>query len=163
MEESQFLNALKPYYEAFAETDQRKRLELLRIAMMEDAEIGAQSACSLAMSRSRRRSRAFTNGPGAGWSLPQARTSSCNSARIGGAIVGAERRAYAQRATRLSSRRRIGRIQRVIPFFGMRDPRLPTAWPRAPRGTFGATARARRTVTPRLEPDPLRRAAHVER
>ena len=39
MDEFQFLSALKPYYEAFAEHDETQRLQLLRAAMTPDAEI----------------------------------------------------------------------------------------------------------------------------
>ena len=39
MDESQFLSALKPYYEAFSEQDESNRLRLLRAAMTPEAEI----------------------------------------------------------------------------------------------------------------------------
>ena len=39
MDESQFLSALKPYYEAFGEREETNRLRLLRAAMTPEAEI----------------------------------------------------------------------------------------------------------------------------
>lgn len=68
MDESQFLRALKPYYEAFAERDPEIRIQLLRTAMTMDAEIWGPNACSPATGRYRRRSQASTRtGPAVGW------------------------------------------------------------------------------------------------
>lgn len=39
MDESQFLQVFKPYYEAFAEYDETHRMQLLHEAMSPDAEI----------------------------------------------------------------------------------------------------------------------------
>ncbi len=130
MDESQFLNALKPYYEAFAETDQRRRLQFLKAAMTEDAEIWGPKRVFAGHEQISEKIAGFhQNWPGCRLVLATGLNIFLNSARIGGAIVGAD---GAIRATgdALVELAPDGRIQRVIPFWDALPP-IPTAWPRA--------------------------------
>ena len=130
MDESQFLNALKPYYEAFAETDQRKRLQLLRIAMTEDAEIWGPKRVFAGHEQISEKIAGFhQNWPGCRLVIATGLNVFLNSARIGGAIVGIDG-AVRARGDALVELASDGRIQRVIPFWDPLPP-LPTAWPRS--------------------------------
>ena len=130
MDESHFLNALRPYYEAFAETDQRKRLELLRTAMTEDAEIwGPKRVFAGHQEISEKIAGFHLNWPGCRLVLATGLNVFLNSARIGGAIVGTDG-AVRARGDALVELAPDGRIQRVIPFWEPLPP-IPAAWPRS--------------------------------
>ncbi|MES2959488.1 MAG: nuclear transport factor 2 family protein [Pseudomonadota bacterium] len=130
MDESQFLSALRPYYEAFAETDERKRLQLLNAAMTEDAQIWGPKRVFVCHEQISEKIAGFhQNWPGCRLVLATGLNIFLNSARMGGAIVGDD---GAIRATghALIELAPDGRIQRVIPFWDALPP-LPAAWPQA--------------------------------
>ena len=129
MDESQFHTVLKPYYEAFAEHDEGRRLVLLRVAMTPDAEIwGPKRVFAGYAQISEKISGFHRNWPGCRLVLDTGLNVFLNSARIGGAIVGIEgaARAIGEAVVELAPD---GRIQRVLPFWEALPP-LPASWPR---------------------------------
>jgi hypothetical protein len=97
MDESQFLRVLKPYYEAFAEHDEGRRLELLRLAMTPDTEIwGPIRVFAGYQQISEKISGFHRNWPGCRLVLDTGLNIFLNSARIGGAIVGLDGAARAR-------------------------------------------------------------------
>ena len=130
MDESKFLDALKPYYEAFAEHDQSARFLLLQRAMTPDAEIwGPIRVFAGYQQISEKISGFHQSSPGCRLVLATGLNVFLNSARIGGAILGpkGEIRATGEAFIELAPD---GRIQRVIPFWEALPP-LPTDWPTA--------------------------------
>ena len=128
MDESQFLASLKPYYEAFAERDEKTRLALLRTAMTPEAEIwGPKQVFAGYEQISGKISGFHKNWPGCRLVLDTGLNIFLNSARIGGSIVGSDGtvRARGEALVELDSD---GRIERVIPFWEPLPP-LPTSWP----------------------------------
>ena len=128
MDESKFLSALKPYYEAFSEHDQSARLLLLHRAMTPSAEIWGPLRVFAGYQQISEKIAGFhQNSPGCRLVLATGLNIFLNSARIGGAILGpkGEMRARGDALIELAPD---GRIQRVIPFWEALPP-LPAAWP----------------------------------
>lgn len=133
MDESHFLGSLKPYYEAFAEPEESKRLVLLRTAMTPNAEIWGPKRIFAGYDQVSEKISGFhKNWPGCRLVLDTGLNMFLNSARIGGVIVGSngEVRARGEALVELAPD---GRIERVIPFWEPLPP-LPTAWPHALAG-----------------------------
>lgn len=129
MDESQFLRALKPYYEAFAEHDREQRLQLLRTAMTPDAEIWGPKRVFAGYDQISEKIDGFhSNWPGCRLLLATGLNIFLNSARIGGVIAGPDG-AVRARGHALIELAADGRIQRVIPFWDALPP-LPPDWPR---------------------------------
>ena len=129
MDESLFLRVLKPYYEAFAEHDEGRRLALLNMAMTADAEIwGPKRVFAGYAQISEKISGFHSNWPGCRLVLDTGLNIFLNSARIGGAIVGPDGAARAQ-GEAIVELAPDGRIQRVLPFWDALPP-LPASWPR---------------------------------
>lgn len=129
MDESQFLRALKPYYEAFAEHDREQRLQLLRTAMTPDAEIWGPRRVFAGYDQVSEKIDGFhRNWPGCRLLLATGMNIFLNSARIGGVIANPDGtvRFRGEALIELASD---GRIQRVIPFWDVLPP-LPQDWPR---------------------------------
>jgi len=129
MDESQFLRVLQPYYEAFAEHDEGHRLELLRVAMIPDAEIWGPIRVFAGYEQISEKISGFhRNWPGCRLVLDTGLNIFLNSARIGGAIVGLDgtARAKGEAVVELAPD---GRIRRVLPFWEALPP-LPASWPR---------------------------------
>ena len=128
MNESHFLEALKPYYEAFAEPEQGRRLQLLRAAMTPDAEIWGPERVFAGYEQISEKIIGFhKNSPGCRLVLATGLNVFLNSARIGGAIVGPDGAVRAQ-GEALIELAADGRIKRVIPFW-QALPSLPAGWP----------------------------------
>jgi hypothetical protein len=128
VDESAFLKALEPYYEAFAEYDDTRRLELLRAAMAPGAEIWGPKRVFAGHDQISEKIIGFhKNWPGCRLVLDTGLNVFLNSARVGGAIVdsGGKVLALGQALIELASD---GRIQRVIPFWEALPP-LPASWP----------------------------------
>jgi hypothetical protein len=129
MDESQFLRVLKPYYEAFAERDEGKRLRLLDAAMTPDAEIWGPQRVFAGYAQIAEKIAGFhVNWPGCRLVLDTGLNIFLNSARIGGAIVDLDGAARA-RGEAVIELAPDGRIQRVIPFWDALPP-LPASWPK---------------------------------
>jgi hypothetical protein len=129
MDESQFLRALKPYHEAFAEHDREQRLQLLRTAMTPDAEIWGPKRVFAGYDQISEKIDGFhSNWPGCRLLLATGLNIFLNSARIGGVIAGPDG-AVRARGHALIELAADGRIQRVIPFWDALPP-LPDGWPR---------------------------------
>jgi hypothetical protein len=129
VDESQFLRALKPYYEAFAELDLDLRLRLLHTAMTPDAEIWGPKRVFAGYDEISEKIDGFhINWPGCRLLLATGLNIFLNSARIGGVIVGPDGAVRAQ-GHALIELAADGRIQRVIPFWDALPP-LPDGWPR---------------------------------
>lgn len=129
MDDLQFLRVLKPYYEAFAEHDEGRRLDLLRVAMTPDAEIwGPQRVFAGYEQISEKISGFHRHSPGCRLVLDTGLNTFLNSARIGGCILGPDgaARATGEAVIELAPD---GRIQRVLPFWEALPP-LPASWPR---------------------------------
>ncbi len=129
MDESQFLSALKPYYEAFAEPDENRRLQLLRAAMTPDAEIWGPKRVFAGYEQISEKIAGFhRNWPNCRLVLASGLNIFLNSARLCGAIVGPDGEVLA-RGDALIELAPDGRIRRVIPFWEALPP-LPASWPR---------------------------------
>lgn len=114
MDQSKFLDARKPYYEAFAEHDQGTRFLLLQRAMTPDAEIWGPIRVFAGYQQISEKIFGFhQNSPGCRLVLATGLNIFLNSARIGGAILGprGEIRARGEALIELAPD---GRIQRVI-------------------------------------------------
>jgi hypothetical protein len=117
MDESQFLGSLKPYYEAFAEHEEGKRLVLLRAAMTPNAEIWGPKRVFAGYDQISEKISGFhKNWPGCRLVLDTGLNVFLNSARIGGVIVGPDGTVHA-RGEALVELASDGRIERVIPFW----------------------------------------------
>lgn len=128
MDESGFLSVLKPYYQAFAEYEEVKRLRLLQAAMTPDAQIWGPKRVFAGYEEISQKIAGFhQNWPGCRLVLDTGLNVFLNSARIGGAIVGPDGavRARGEAVIELAPD---GRIQRVLPFWDPLPP-LPLAWP----------------------------------
>ena len=129
MDESQFLSALKPYYEAFSEQDESNRLRLLRAAMTPEAEIWGPKRVFAGYEQISEKIVGFhRNWPGCRLVPDTGLNIFLNSARIGGVIMGSDD-AVRARGEALVELAPDGRIQRVIPFWEALPP-LPASWPR---------------------------------
>ena len=130
MDESRFLQVLKPYCEAFAEHDPDERLELLRAAMTADAEIWGPKQVFAGYEQISEKITGFhKNWPGCRLALSRGLNIFLNTARIGDAIVGHDG-AVRARGEALIELAPDGRIQRVIPFWEPL-PAIPSSWPKA--------------------------------
>ena len=128
MNESAFLKALQPYYEAFAERNEAERLRLLSLAMTPTSEIWGPKRVFAGYEQISEKIKGFhKNWPGCQLVLDTGLNIFLNSARIGGAIVGPDG-AVRARGEALVELAEDGRIQRVIPFWNPLPP-LPAAWP----------------------------------
>jgi len=128
MDESEFLRVLRPYYEAFAEHDEGRRLELLRMAMTSTAEVwGPKRVFAGYLEISEKITGFHKSWPGCRLVLDTGLNIFLNSARIGGAIVGPDGtpRARGEAVVELAPD---GRIERVLPFWEVL-PTLPASWP----------------------------------
>ncbi len=129
MDDLQFLSALKPYYEAFAEHDESRRLQLLGAALTPDAEIWGPKRVFAGYEQISEKIAGFhQNWPGCRLVLASGLNIFLNSARLCGAIVGPDGEVRA-RGDALFELAPDGRIQRVIPFWEELPP-LPASWPR---------------------------------
>ena len=128
MDESHFLQALKPYYEAFAEKDEATRFQLLRTSMAPDAEIWGPKRVFAGYEQISEKITGFhRNWPGCRLVLASGLNIFLNAARISGAIVGPDDMVHAQ-GEALIELAPDGRIQRVVPFWDALPP-LPANWP----------------------------------
>ncbi len=128
MDELQFFGCLKPYYQAFAEREEGKRLVLLRTAMTPNVEIWGPKRVFAGYDQISEKISGFhKNWPGCRLVLDTGLNIFLNSARIGGVIVGPDGtvRARGEAFVELAPD---GRIERIIPFWEPLPP-LPTAWP----------------------------------
>lgn len=128
MSEADFLRVFKPYYEAFAERDEGRRMELLRQSMTETAQIWGPNRLFSGHEQIAEKIAGFhKNWPGCRLVLDTGLNIFLNSARVGGAIVGPDGavRALGQAVIELAPD---GRIQRVLPFWDPLPP-LPSGWP----------------------------------
>lgn len=137
MDESTFLNVLKPYLEAFAEADPIRRVELLTEAMSPTAEIWGPKRVFAGYDEISEKIAGFhRNWPQCRLVLATGLNTFLNAARFGGAIVGPDGAVLASghAVVELAAD---GRIQRVLPFWESLPP-LPASWPRhltpMPRG-----------------------------
>jgi hypothetical protein len=129
MEESQFLAALKPYYEAFAEHDEGRRLELLNQAMTADAEIWGPKRVFAGHHQISEKIAGFhRNWPGCRLVLASGLNVFLDSARLCGAIVRPDGSLVAK-GDAIFELAPDGRIKRVIPYWDPLPP-LPESWPR---------------------------------
>jgi hypothetical protein len=129
MVEADFLRVFQPYYEAFAEGDESRRLDLLRASMTETAEIWGPKRMFQGHAEISDKIAGFhKNWPGCRLVLDTGLNIFLNSARVGGAIVGPDGtvRALGEAVFELAPD---GRIQRVLPFWEALPP-LPQSWPR---------------------------------
>jgi hypothetical protein len=129
MVEADFFRVFQPYYQAFAEHDESRRLELLRASMTETAEIrGPKRLFSGHQEISEKIAGFHKNWPGCRLVLDTGLNIFLNSARVGGAIVGPDGAvcALGEAVIELAPD---GRIQRVLPFWEQL-PSLPESWPR---------------------------------
>lgn len=141
MDEPDFLAALKPYYEAFAEYDDEKRLRLLQSAMTPNAEIWGPKRVFAGYEQISEKIVGFhKNWPGCRLVLDTGLNVFLNSARIGGAILGTqgEVRARGEAFVELAQD---GRIERVVPFWEAL-PSLPASWPDELAGPARRSTRA---------------------
>jgi hypothetical protein len=141
MVEADFLRVLQPYYEAFAESNESRRLDLLRASMTEAAEIWGPKRMFSGLAEISEKIAGFhKNWPCCRLVLDTGLNVFLNSARVGGAIIGPDGavRALGEAVFELAPD---GRIQRVLPFWEQLPP-LPESWPRElagpPRPTTSA-------------------------
>lgn len=128
MDESAFLKVLKPYLEAFAETDLSRRLELLSQAMRPDSEIWGPGRVFAGYQQISEKITGFhKNWPGCRLVLATGLNTFLNTARLGGAIVGTDGAVLASGES-IVELADDGRIQRVIPYWEAL-PALPASWP----------------------------------
>ena len=130
MDESQFLSALKPYYEAFSEQDETNRLRLLRAAMTPEAEIWGPKRVFAGYEQISEKIVGFhRNWPGCRLVLDTGLNIFLNSARIGGVIMGSDD-AVRARGEALVELAPDGRIQASAAEVS-RPPEkaMPTFWP----------------------------------
>jgi ribosomal-protein-alanine N-acetyltransferase len=159
MLESQFLDALRPYYEAFAEKDESQRLRLLQRSMTPDAEIWGPKRVFAGYAQISEKIAGFhTNWPGCRLVLDTGLNLFLNSARLCGVIVGPDNGVRA-RGDALIELAPDGRIGRVIPFWEALPP-LPAPWPvelagpaRATRGFENLPLETERLILRPLRPD----------
>ena len=133
MDEFQFLHVLEPYFEAFDEHDEIRRMQLLHKAMTPDAEIWGPKRLFAGYEQISEKITAFhENWPGCRLVLDTGLNIFVNSARVGCAILGPKGglRARGEAVIELASD---GRIQRVLPFWEPLPP-LPPSWPGALAG-----------------------------
>lgn len=128
METSEFLEPLKPYFEAFAEDDPVRRLELLTRCMTPDAEIWGPNRLFAGYGAITEKIEAFhMNWPGCRLVLASGINTFKNAARFGNAIVRTDDTVLANGHT-VVELAADGRIRRVIPFWEALPP-LPDSWP----------------------------------
>ena len=128
MDDSAFLVVLRPYFEAFAEVDTSRRLELLAQAMSPDAQIWGPKRVFAGYGEISEKITGFhKNWPGCRLVLATGLNIFLNAARFGNAIIHSEGalRAAGHAIVELSMD---GRIARVVPFWESL-PALPLAWP----------------------------------
>ena len=128
MEDSAFLVVLCPHFEAFAETDTSRRLELLAQALSPGAEVWGPKRVFAGYSEISEKITGFhTNWPGCRLVLATGLNTFLNAARFGNAIVDPQRilRASGHTLVELAGD---GRVHRVIPFWESL-PSLPAEWP----------------------------------
>jgi hypothetical protein len=136
MDESHFLQVFRPYYEAFAEHDEARRMRLLSEAMTPEAEIwGPQRVFAGYEQISEKVSGFHRNHPGCRLVLDTGLNIFLNSARVGGAILGPDGSVRA-RGEAVFELAQDGRIKRVLPFWEPLPP-LPDSWP----GTLAGPSR----------------------
>ena len=129
MEASAFLEPLKPYFEAFAERDPIRRVELLAQCLTPDAEIWGPNRLFAGYVEISGKIEAFhKNWPGCRLVLASGLNSFKNAARFANAIVGADDTVLASGHT-VVELAPDGRIRRVLPFWEALPP-LPDSWPR---------------------------------
>jgi hypothetical protein len=128
MDDSAFLNVLRPYMEAFCERDRVRRLALLQEALDPQAEICGPSRVFTGYSEIADKIDAFhTNWPACRLVLTSGLITFQSAAHFAKAIVGADGqiRAAGHSVAVLAAD---GRIHRVLAFWGQ-HPRLPETWP----------------------------------
>lgn len=129
MQPQDFHAVLVPYYEAFAERDRARRIELLAKAMTPDAEIWGPQRVFAGYEQIADKIEGFhKNWPNCRLVLASGLNTFLNAARLNGAIVDAEGRTLA-RGDAIVELGADGRIRRVLPFWESLPP-LPPTWPR---------------------------------
>lgn len=127
MLESSFLNVLKPYFQAFAEREKAKRLQLLRAAMTPDAEILGPKRIFAGYEQISEKIEGFhQNWPECRLDLDTGLNIFLSTARIGCAIIGADAK-VCTRGEAVIELASDGRIKRVLPFWEPLPP-LPISW-----------------------------------
>ena len=128
MEAADFLVPLKPYFEAFAEHDPVRRIELLALAMTPDAEIWGPKRVFAGYTEISEKIEGFhRNWPGCRLVLASGINTFNNAGRFACAIVGADGQVLAngQSVVELAQH---GRLRKVLPFWDALPP-LPETWP----------------------------------
>jgi hypothetical protein len=128
MDESAFLTVLRPYFEAFAETEVSRRLQLLAMALSPDAEIWGPRRVFAGYGEISEKIDGFhKNWPGCRLVLATGLNTFLSSVRFGNALVDSQGtiRASGHAVAELAED---GRIRRVIPFWESLPP-LPVGWP----------------------------------
>lgn len=128
MDERDFLRAMVPYLEAFAEADPARRLALLRESMTPDAEIWGPKQVFAGYAEISAKIEGFhRNWPGCRLVIASGPNVFLDTARFAGAIVGPDGapRAVGESMVELA---RDGRIRRVVPWWEPPPP-LPPDWP----------------------------------
>lgn len=128
MEDLPFLNALRPYFEAFAEADHSRRMELLAEAMSPEAQIWGPKRVFAGYREISEKITGFReNWPECRLVLATGLNTFLNAARFGSSIVD-RRGAVMASGHAVVELAADGRIYRVIPFWETLPP-LPDAWP----------------------------------
>ena len=133
MDEFRFLHVFEPYFQAFDEDDEIRRMQLLHKAMTPDAEIWGPKRLFAGYGQISEKITGFhKNWPGSRLVLDTGLNIFLNSARVGSAIVGPDGsvRARGEAVIELALD---GRIRRVLPFWEPLPP-LPLSWPGALAG-----------------------------
>lgn len=126
---SSFLAIKRLYYQAFAERDALRRIELLARCMTEDAEIWGPDRLFVGYAQISEKIAAFhKNWPDCRLVLASGIVSFDNYVRFAGAIVGPDRSVVA-RGESVNEISADGRIRRVVPLWEMALPPLPVGWP----------------------------------
>ena len=128
MQPQDFYAALVPYYEAFAERDRARRIELLARAMTPDAEIWGPQRVFAGYEQIADKIDGFhQNWPGCRLVLASGLNTFLTNVRLRGAIVDTEgnTRAVGDAVMDFAAD---GRIRRVVPFWEPL-PLLPAGWP----------------------------------
>jgi hypothetical protein len=128
MDDNAFLQPLAVYFEAFAETDPARRLNLLARCMTPDAQIWGPKRVFAGYSEISEKIEGFhKNWPGCRLVLTSGLNAFLSAARLGVAIVDADGviRATGHSVTELGQD---GRFKRVLPYWEPLPP-LPAGWP----------------------------------
>ena len=124
------LGMLEVYFEAFAEDDPGRRIDLLARCMTEDAEIWGPNLRFTGYEAISGKIAAFhRNWPGCRLVLASGLVPFDNFVRAGCAFIGPEGTVVA-RGESIVEVAADGRIQTVVPFWELKLPAVPESWPR---------------------------------